>query len=180
MNWQHALDIDLDVPAAFGDFLAGLIVGEGCFVIVTNTRNQGITCRFSMELRDDDSPLIQEIQRILRIGTIMYRERKPFASCKNICPQVTFAVNAIGDVIHVLIPLLEKTTWWKSKKQQDYELWKQAAWLVYNNQHLTLAGRAEILRLKAIMEAGRKYNGNRAQAKKGGKISNKETAWQLD
>jgi len=152
---QRVLDIDLDVPADFGNWLAGLTDGEGSFLISRHPRCRSISCRFQLLLRVDDKPLVEEIkQRLGNIGSIILRKDKR----ENHSPGARLQVDSCADVVHVLIPLFDRYRL-RSKKRRDYELWKQAALLIASDQHLTPEGRAEVLRLKAEMEAGRKYNG---------------------
>ena len=59
------------VDDAFGHWFAGFVDGEGCFVAkVTRTHGLGITCEFSIILRADDRPMLEEIQRRLEMGII--------------------------------------------------------------------------------------------------------------
>jgi len=150
---QRALDIDLDVPADFGNWLAGLTDGEGSFYVSVDLGRRSVMCRFSIGLRADDGGLLEEIrERLGDIGSISGFKTG------NVAPMVAFYVSAQADVLKVLIPFFDRYPL-RSKKKLDYALWKEAALLIGSKQHLTPDGLAQVLRLKAEMEAGRKYNG---------------------
>jgi hypothetical protein len=56
------------IDPGFGHWFAGFVDGEGCFLI---TRvGKSYRCIFSLHLRGDDRPILEEIHRNLGIGTV--------------------------------------------------------------------------------------------------------------
>jgi len=163
LNWQPALEIDLDISPEFGHWFAGFVDGEGCFMIRYSTLGRKrIGCRFHIALRDDDSAILYEIKKTLGdIGSISRSNSRTGTRSggHHDNPQVRFAVSSIADIYHILIPLFEKYPL-RSKKRRDFELWREAARLIMSEQHLHREGGQEIKRLKTKQELTRRYNGN--------------------
>ena len=147
--WQRCLGIDLDIPDGFGHWLAGFTDGEGCFVIRFQ-KPKYTKCFFSIRLRADDIDILQEIQETLGVGQIRLSKEDGHNEVAG------WQVCAIGDLIHVLIPLFEKYPL-RAKKKRDFAIWSRAVRLIHTKFHLTKAGLAEVLRLKEELEEGRKY-----------------------
>lgn len=114
----------------FGYWLAGLIDGEGCFGIYASNRNKGhddYRLTFSLTLRDDDEPMLQEIHRRLEFGGFT-RERRQRAASRawqwKSNPTVTWGVwNRAGHL--ALVEVLDRYPL-RSKKARDYAIWREA------------------------------------------------------
>lgn len=109
------------IDAAFGNWLAGFIDGEGCFYITTNTNQPG-WCRpkFALGLRCDDRPVVESIRTTLGdIGTI--HEYQPKSNSKR---KVHWTISSQADC-EALCVLLDAHPL-RSKKQKDYEFWSRA------------------------------------------------------
>jgi LAGLIDADG endonuclease len=111
----------MDDEAAFGNWLAGFIDGEGCFILRETTADY-FRCGFSIELRVDDAPIIEEIQTRLGIGTIKYRHRP--GKNGNDCPQVSWNVQSQPQCV-VLMELLDRHPL-RAKKAHDFAIWRMA------------------------------------------------------
>jgi hypothetical protein len=110
-------------PEGWGHWLAGLVDGEGSFMLIQRTANRATEARFSMTLRHDDTPILQEIQRTLGLGKI----HGPYihsAGSLNQQPQVRWDVAARGDCeilrrFFLRYPL-------RTKKRVSFQVWAEA------------------------------------------------------
>jgi hypothetical protein len=148
--WQRQLGLDLEIPDDFGNWLAGFTAGDGCFTIRSQPPKY-VKCFFTIRLRDDDFDILQEIQETLGIGKTRVLKKE-----KGKNRLALWEVCAIGDIVHVLIPLFEKYPI-RAKKKRDFLIWSRAARIIHSGFHLTKVGLAEVLALKREMEEGRKY-----------------------
>jgi len=155
--WQRCLGLDLEVPDSFGHWFAGFTDGEGYFSISADSRSQGIFCRFGIKLRADDLAVLEMIRDTLGVGRINHasslslnKQGEKANDCKR------YAIDRIGDMIHVIIPLFERYPL-RAKKQRDFVIWAKAARLIHAKMHSTPEGHEEILRLKQELEEGKKY-----------------------
>lgn len=107
-----------------GDWLAGFIDGEGSF----NISHHGGSCqpRFTLKLRDDDTPIIQGIHSFLTVGTFRKSKCSPPTS-KYYSPNARMQVrlDIIGKDNLKLISILDESPL-RSKKLRDYLIWKEA------------------------------------------------------
>lgn len=143
-----------------GDYVAGFVDGEGCFVIVISkhkTKKLGFDGRvsFQIEVRDDDLEIIRNIQDTLECGRIHYLSYERYGWY----PHVKFMVSAIDDIVNKLIPFFEQYPL-RAKKRKSFELFCQAAQVVRDKRHLTIEG---IEKLRAIRTKMNKY-GKKHQA----------------
>lgn len=124
-------EVLIDVPPFYGDtfdyskkvdmfaafYLAGLTDGEGCFSI----RPTG--CSFIINLRDDDSDLLQWLCATFNVGTVTYG-KDASADGKIRRPVARWTVSRKREVLWLTrvfdaFPL-------KSKKARDYAVWREA------------------------------------------------------
>src|SRR4051812_19925163 len=76
---------------AFGHWLAGFVDGEGCFSITQpHAYKRSCRCDFTITLRDDDGPILEEIQKQLGVGRLSRHVRK--VNPKNGKPQARYSV----------------------------------------------------------------------------------------
>jgi hypothetical protein len=109
-----------------------------------------------INLREDDGPVLLEIRRALNIGRIYHvDERAQRAKGERASDKVRWRCARITDIVGVLIPLFE-TYGLHSKKRHDYEIWREAAMIVYRRQHLSPAGRRTMLELVAKLKSRRR------------------------
>lgn len=110
-----------EVPDDFGHWLAGFIDGEGCFQIVRN--GTGFAMRFAITLRDDDRPLLTEIQTRTGLGKI-YARRVTNANVSGANPTVIWNVARKADILR-LVTLLDRYPL-RGKKMLDFIIWREA------------------------------------------------------
>lgn len=120
------------IDGEFGNWLAGFIDGEGCFIIqqLNHTPKNGrertgnYMARFHMNLRDDDVEILKEI--IARTGIGVLGRRPPSKPTEG--GQVNWQVAAKAEVM-MLVNILDAHPL-RAKKKEDYRLWREAviAW----------------------------------------------------
>lgn len=113
-----------EIKDDFGNWFAGFTDGEGCFGIFNrNCENPRTNCVFTINLRVDDRPILEEIRNMLKIGTI---HNKPPRICDTHTTQAQsrFQVHAITECAE-LVKVFEKYPL-RAKKQKDFLIWKQA------------------------------------------------------
>lgn len=114
---------------AFYNWLTGLIDGEGSFMIQRSVyatgRRPTYQCKFRISMRSDDSEMLKEIVKELRIGYFTREHRSEFFNGGHWHkPTSAFCVSKIDDMI-VLIKVLDKYPL-RSKKKRDYLIWREA------------------------------------------------------
>lgn len=100
----------------FGHWFAGFVDGEGCFQIPHTL--SGYRCLFEIKLREDDLPVLKEIQNITQLGII----RK--VKHKEKIPNVNWIVYRKNEVIALRDIFLTYPL--RAKKKADFELWNCA------------------------------------------------------
>lgn len=104
-------------------WFAGFTAGEGCFFLQTGRRNNWWYGGFSIALRDDDLPLLLELQERLQMGTI---------SSKRVVwpdrPQAVWRVARIADCVRLVDIFTAHPL--RGKKEADFEIWKQAVKMI--------------------------------------------------
>lgn len=102
----------------FLHWFAGFVDGEGCFSIHKKQVNgcETYDCQFTLGLRADDRPILVEIQRTLRIGTVS--PPRPHEAGN---PQARFAVSSKADCLR-LVEILRAAPL-RAKKARDFEIW---------------------------------------------------------
>jgi hypothetical protein len=88
-------------------------------------------------------------QQTLKCGTIRYRK-------DGVC---YFEVRKFSDIQNKVIPFFDRFPL-KSKKADDYRIFKLITLIVFQKQHLTESGMKELLELRETMNSGgkRKYS----------------------
>lgn len=100
-------------------FFAGLVAGEGCFIIAERNGGQNWHCSFSLNLRADDTPLLRELQEHAaygRLSAVPARGRSK--------PQVVWTVRRADECSALAARLLRNPL--LNKKAGDVALWEQA------------------------------------------------------
>lgn len=121
-----------DAPAidpGFAGWFSGFVDGEGCFHVHKKTVNgcETYDCQFSLSLRADDKPILEESRRQLGgIGSIADRPERKDGGGK---PQARWCVSSKADC-QILREVLRAFPL-RAKKRRDFELWSDAldAWL---------------------------------------------------
>lgn len=128
-------------------FVTGFVDGEGCFTL-TISKDKDYKCgwrvhaTFTIGLHKKDKIILEILQDYFSGGKI-YNLSKDVLQLK---------IYSINDLIKVLehfdkYPLL-------TQKKVDYELFKQAIYLIKNEEHLTIDGIIKLVRIKAYMNKG--------------------------
>ena len=146
------------------DYIAGFIDGEGCFTITFAKhpeRKLGVDPRlqFEIELRDDDAPILESIQKSLSCGRIYQLSYERYGWN----PHTKFIISSIKEIREKLIPFLKKHRL-RAKKKYSFQLFCQAAQVFAKREHLTLAG---IEKLRKIRKKMNKYSKKRSSVRQG-------------
>lgn len=109
----------MENDVAFNNWLAGFVDGEGHFCLAKSKNS--IYARFCIEVRQDDRPILEEIQRRLGIGRLKDRTRTRGSG-----PGIS-TILTVDRVEHcgVLCDIFD-TAPLRAKKAVDYRLWSKA------------------------------------------------------
>lgn len=140
-------------------YITGFSEGEGCFAILLTKHKTKKTKRdanlcFEIELRIDDKPILELIQKRLNCGRIveLHYDRYGWK------PHVKFTVRKQSDIFFKVIPFFKQYPL-RGKKGKDFLLFCQAAELFKKKEHLTETGIAKLLKLREFMNERRPMNG---------------------
>ncbi len=130
-----------EITDAFGNWFAGFVDGEGCFLISRDNRQNpksSYRCQFKIALRNDDRRVLELIRENLGFGKI-YARPAYLTRNRNEHAQAIFWVCPTGDCVK-LAALFEKYPL-RAKKQRDFGIWKLAVTevqkpVVYRNTDL--------------------------------------------
>ena len=128
----------------FFDWLAGFIDGEGCFTIPDRQGHHAP--RFTLVVRDDDQPILEEIVARTGIGRL-YR----IAASGTSNPQAAWHVESKQGVAQ-LVRILDAHPL-RARKARDYAIWREAVseWHTFNRPK-----RLAVLRARLV--EGRRYD----------------------
>ena len=159
-------------PDSWCHWFAGLTDGEGHFQIwigrQTGRPKLQMGVRFKLQLREDDKAILEEIRDYLSIGSLnKYNHSRQRSRGSYTMDSIDFKVTRINQIMHTLIPLFDKFPL-RTKKQEDYHIWREAAKLVSTKQHMTYLGRMKYLDLYIALIETR----NKQRAKYGWKPLN--------
>lgn len=135
-------------PPMWCAWFTGLIDGEGYFQLTQrNTGTRAFQVELIINLREDDILVQEEIRRTLKIGRLYHiNESGARAKGERASDQVRWRCTRIADIMRILIPLFD-TYQLHSKKRRDFEIWREAATIVYQHKHLLPAGRRRMVEL---------------------------------
>jgi hypothetical protein len=128
-------------------YIVGFVDGEGCFCISINKngpRLPEVRLIFEIELREDDEPILREIQALLGCGNIYHLEYARYANWR---PHVKLKVSNFTDISQKIIPFFQRYPL-QAKKRYDFEKFCLAAELIRTKAHLTSEGIEKIRALK--------------------------------
>lgn len=125
MLTQSALGIDLQIPKSFGHWLAGFVDGEGCFYAGWKRSCGERALRFSLNIRKDDSAVLEKIISILKVGAIKSRPNRNGSNS-----QLVYEVRRLSDLRHVIVPLFENYPL-RAKKANDFNIWKELVLMAF-------------------------------------------------
>lgn len=107
---------------AFGNYISGLVDGEGCFRLSVIDDKNGRTrqsCKFLIELRLDDAEILVAIRDFWKCGTLRERRNR-----KKGCPQLSYIINDVNALQTTLVPHFEEFPL-RAKKGRDFQIWKE-------------------------------------------------------
>lgn len=126
----------MDTPLS-KEFIAGLVEGEGCFDLqfrrdVKRDRPgspmyYGWKAQFVINLRKDDTPLLEKVKEVFGCGTIHFQ----------ISPEKEMARYSIQDIENlykVVLPFFRENRL-HGKKQKDFDLWAEAVEILFSNKN---------------------------------------------
>ena len=140
---------------ALNHFIAGYVSGEGSFYISAPKTSAGqLQCGFSLKVRDDDRELVDTVWLALnRVGRIYPIEAKRYQYDWDTVKRhdaVTLMIRRLSDLVNTVIPFFDHYPL-RGKKRVNYDLWRQAVLMMWNDEHLTESGQAAILEIRAQM-----------------------------
>ena len=128
-------------------YISGFVDGEGCFSIGIH-KNGGrlpeVRLMFEIELREDDEPILRQIQQDLGCGFIYRLEYERYEKWR---PHVKFKVSNFPDIYEKVIPFFKKYPL-QAKKRFDFEKFCLVAEMIKDKRHLTPEGIAQIRKIK--------------------------------
>ena len=109
-----------DNDIRFCTFIAGFVAGEGSFVVYRcpGGRKKFV---FQISLADDDAHILRDIQSFLGVGNLCFYKRNN----KKWKGAVQYAVTKQSHLIEVIIPLFDKTGFFSTRKQKQYDSWRK-------------------------------------------------------
>jgi hypothetical protein len=128
-------------------YVVGFVDGEGCFSISLNKngdRLPEVRLIFEIELREDDEPILHEIQQMLGCGNIYRLEYARYAAWR---PHVKLKVSNFADISTKIIPFFRRYPL-QAKKRRQFEKFCLVADLIRAKRHLTPEGIKQIRALK--------------------------------
>lgn len=128
-------------------YIVGFVDGEGCFCISLNKNDKRlpeVRLIFEIELREDDEPILREIQKALNCGNIYRLEYERYQKWR---PHVKLKISNFADISQKVIPFFQEHPL-QAKKRYDFEKFCHVAEMIKTKRHLTPAGIEEIRALK--------------------------------
>lgn len=119
------------VDRDFGHWLAGFIDGEGCFYITRDNQRAVYRARFSLSLRSDDRPILDEARDRTGLGRVHNYKGQ------NANQVSRWMIQSRADT-EALVALLDRFPL-RAKKRNDYAIWREAVFC----QRAIRAGRSD-------------------------------------
>jgi len=129
-----------------GDYIAGLIDGEGSFVIrMSKDKKARYKVRtqlcLTIHMSSIATQLLKDVHKTIKCGKLYYGN--DFGA---LGIDVSLTIFGIKEINEKLIPFLDKHP--PILKKDDYKIFKRAAKMLYNKEHQTREGIKELLRLR--------------------------------
>ena len=142
------------IPSDLGNYLAGFTDGEGSFHVTFRKREDfKIPWKVSLcfNVSQKDPVILSQFKKHLQCGSL--RQRKDDGVWY-------YEVNNFEAIRMNVIPFFNRFGFLSAKKKRDFSKFKKIAKLIENNDHLTIEGIKEILKLRKQMNDGgkRKYS----------------------
>jgi len=141
------------VAPKIGYYLAGFVDGEGSFNVVFRPRDdykQPWKISLCFNISQKDKVILALCKRYLGCGTLRGRPDGVWY----------FEVNNLEAITKKVIPFFNAFGFLSAKKKRDYSKFKAIAQLLHQNQHFTIEGIKQIIRIRRDMNDGgkRKYS----------------------
>lgn len=105
----------------FGNYLAGLIDGEGCFMLNKHVQHKHLNNfyypRFAMHLRADEMPILLQVKEFIGAGNIFSGYDKSHRS-----PMAMYQIDSAKECIK-LVEILDICPL-RAKKAREYKIWR--------------------------------------------------------
>ena len=144
-------------------YITGFIDGEGSFCVSfgfhkTLSRRVEIRPEFEIELRADDSKVLNRIRQAIGCGKVYKLNYERYGWY----PHIKLKISNNKDLTKYLIPFLDKYPL-QARKAQSYKLFKEVVQMVARKEHLTDAGfkRITVLRNKMRKLGKKHFDSNR-------------------
>jgi hypothetical protein len=132
-------------------YVTGFVDGEGCFAITISKirfKVAEVRLKFEIELREDDEPILKEIQKTLDCGSIYRLEYERYKKWR---PHVKFMVGSFRDIKGKVIPFFKKYPP-QAKKKYQFDLFCKVAEMMDQKVHLTEEGIEQIRSLREALK----------------------------
>ena len=142
------------IPSDLGNYLAGFTDGEGSFHVTFRKREDfKIPWKVSLcfNVSQKDPVILSQFKKHLQCGSLRKRKHDEVWY---------YEVNNFDAIRMNVIPFFNRFGFLSAKKKKDFSKFKKIAKLIENNDHLTVDGIKEILKLRKEMNNGgkRKYS----------------------
>ncbi len=146
------------IPSDLGNYLAGFTDGEGSFYVTFRKREDfRIPWKISLcfNLSQKDPVILSQFKKHLQCGSLRKRKRK-----RKDDGVWYYEVTNFDAIRMNVIPFFNRFGFLSAKKKRDFSKFKKIAKLIEKNDHLTIEGIKEILKLRKEMNDGgkRKYS----------------------
>lgn len=128
-------------------YITGFVDGEGCFSVSIGRKRfrvPELRLIFEIELREDDEPILKEIQQVLGCGNIYNLNYKRYEKWR---PHVKLKVSSFKDISEKVIPFFKQYPL-QAKKRKQFEVFCQVAEMMKCNEHKNLEGIQKIFDLR--------------------------------
>lgn len=132
-------------------YIVGFVDGEGSFCVSISRKRfrvPEVKLRFEIELREDDEPILIEIQKTLGCGSIYHLDYERYKKWR---PHVKFMIGSQRDIKSKVIPFFKKYPL-QAKKRKQFEFFCQVVEMIERGEHKTLEGIEEIRSLREALK----------------------------
>ena len=142
------------IPSDLGNYLAGFADGEGSFFVSFRKREDfQIPWKISLafNISQKDPVILSLFKKHLKCGSLRKRKSDEVWD---------YEVNNFNAIQKNVIPFFNRFRFLSAKKKRDFSKFQQIAKLIENQDHLTVEGIQEILKIRKEMNDGgkRKYS----------------------
>ncbi|MFH2104748.1 MAG: LAGLIDADG family homing endonuclease [Parcubacteria group bacterium] len=138
-------------------YIVGFVEGEGCFAIniskhKTKKIRRDAWLSFEIELRGDDKPILESIQKYFGCGNIYELNYDRYGWM----PHAKYHLRGLDNIRRILIPFFRKYKL-QGKKSKDFKLFCRAAEVFAKKEHLTKEGIAKLEDIRKFMNRRRPF-----------------------